>query len=940
MPHLFQRRDPFGNSPAIWVLCALLFLAPIAWSSLKQIRLENDIETWLPPDDPNLKVLHWAHERFPVDERIFITWRGSSLGDPRIDALQTALQPRLDDAGVRRGGSPYVESVLEPGEILQVLQENGVSPGDAVRRLQGVILGGGPLRVRLTPAARKTEIVHRPETLAAAASQALKIKIRPVERDENLAHEAMVPGFVSETGEEIAASPPAVLDPRGELLPDETVDHDFALTWPAIGTATPDTLRVAEWLQAQTVPGGTEPLLEVCFFVPGAPVALAVALSDAGVAEKPRALAAIREATEAVGIAPDDLKLGGSAVASTELNRDVTHAIWNPNVPITHFPHRSVILSSALVGALLAFVMLRSLRLAVIVLAAALYTTFLTMAIVPATGGSLNMVLVVMPTLLTVITLSGGIHVANYWRHAASDDPTTAVVQSCRTATSPCLLAALTTSIGLASLCTSSLSPVREFGMYSAIGTMLSVAMVLLGVPAMLLLWPAKPPHAAELQHPGWKKVGQLMTYRPGLQTAVSLVLILIASYGLTRFRTETKVIRYFPDASRIVQDYRFIEDHLAGIVPIETVIKFDRSAQDESNFYDRMELVRDIQEQMREHAEITGCLSLADFQPISELPDPGSVLANSRYHKRANTAEDRIRSGEIDGAQAFYNYAEQAHDLHRPGDGKLNQAGDELWRITAQVNVMTDADYADIIRDLNVIAQETLRFQPGADHVVTGAVPLFLRTQQAVLDSLVTSSFLAFGVILMIFVVQLRSFAGGLVAMIPNFTPITVVFGLISYFNVRVDIGTMITASIALGMAVDGTLHFLEWFKTEMSFGKSRPDAVASTLMHCGPAIWQTSWMVGLSLLMLVPAELLLISRFGWLMTLMVGAALIGDIVLLPQILASPLGRLFEPRQSPPSSSERRSSAEVVPATAAMSTSSSGPHFDANAASVRLSPQ
>lgn len=937
MPHFFQRRDVFGNSPAIWVLCGMLFLAPVAWAALSQIRLENDIETWLPPDDPNLKVLHWAHESFPVDERVFITWKGSSLGDPRIDALQTQLEPKRDLMGIPRGGSPYVDGMVEPREVLRLMQKNGVEGPEAVRRLEGVILGGGPLRVRLTPAGQKTEFGRHPEELAAAASQALKMAVVAEPADRNLADTAQIPGYTDDAGTEHPASSPAILNPAGELVDDEQIAHDFALTFRTIGVGTPATARVVEWLMQQTVDGdASQPLVESTFFVPGAPVAIAVALSDAALADKAAALRAIREATLAAGITAPDLKLGGSAVASSELNQEVIDAVWNKSYPLIQIHKRSVILTSALVGALLALALLKSFRLAAIVLAGALYTTYLTVALVPATGGTMNMVLVVMPTLLMVITLSGGIHVANYWRHAAANDPTTAVVQSCRTAFQPCVLAAVTTSIGLASLCTSSLSPVREFGMYSAMGTMLSVAMVLIGIPALLLLWPAAPPHDKDLENPAWKYLGRALTRSPGLQVTVSMVVILAASYGLTRFRTETKVIRYFPDSSRIVQDYWFIEGHLAGIVPVETVVKFDTQAQETSNFFDRMEMVRAIQEEMRKHPEISGCISLADFQPIAELPDESSFLSTTRYHKRANIAEDRIRSGEIAGTQAFYHVAEKSRDLQQLGDAKLNRAGDELWRITAQVNVMTDADYSVILDDLNGMVQRTLRLQPGADHVVTGAVPLFLRTQQAVLDSLVTSSILAFAVILLIFIVQLKSVAAGLVAMVPNIAPITFVFGLISYFGVRIDIGTMITASIALGMAVDGTLHFLEWFKAEMLAGKSRADAVVSVVAHCGPAIWQTSWLVGLSLLMLLPSELLLISRFGWLMATMVAVALLGDMVFLPQILASPLGRLFEPRIDLPANP----SESVTTNTEDRAPMATSPHFDTSAAATRLSPR
>jgi uncharacterized protein len=900
MRHFFERRDLFGNTPAIWVVSVMLFVTPVAWWSLKQTRLENDVENWLSSDDPQLKVLHWAHEQFPVEEQVYVTWDGSSLGDPRINRLIARLEPKPDAQGVLRGGLPHVDGVLEPRQILAKLRENGVPAHEAVRRLEGVVLGAGPLRVRLTEAARSRVKRWQAELVARAKSE-LGLKLVVEGPADDLAISAMIPGYVDEQGEQTDAAPPALLDPSGQLRNDLNISHDLSLTWKGMRLGTPQTAALVEWLsQLRTTsePGAGQPVVETSFFVPGAPVTIAVALSEAGLADKAESLDLIRAAAVESGISLADLKLGGSAVASTELNHEVLNAAWNTAYPLTQIHKRSVMLTSAIVGAALAFIMLRSLRLATIVLAAAIFTTFLAVSLIPATGGSMNMVLVVMPTLLLVVTLSGGIHVANYWRHAAASDSDTAVVEACRMALRPCLLAAFTTAVGLASLCTSSLSPVRDFGFYSSLGTMLSFLMVLFGVPSLLLLWPGKPPHDTELYHPGWRGLGTLLTKRPTLQLTLSLLVCAAASYGLTRFQTETKVIRYFPESSRIVQDYWFIESHLAGIVPIETIVRFDEEAQQETNFLDRMEMVREIQERIRRHAEITGCIALADFLPVADPPAPGSsMLATSRYHKRANTAEARIREGEIDGVQTFYTVAEADHDLQKPGDRGLSRAGDELWRITAQVNVMTQANYAHIIEDLHNMARDVLRFQPGAQHVVTGTVPLFLRTQQAVLDSLVTSSLLAFAVILLVFIVQLRSVPAGLVAMIPNIMPITVVFGLVSYAGVRIDIGTMITASIGLGMAVDGTLHFLEWYQQKLAAGATQQQAVVSTVTHCGPAVWHTSWVVALGLLVLVPAELLLISRFGWLMALMVGVALLGDIVLLPQILASPLGRLFMPR-------------------------------------------
>jgi predicted RND superfamily exporter protein len=903
MSHFFDRRDWFGNSPAVWVMAVLAFCAPLAWWSLQQIRLENDVENWLPADDPQLKVLHWSDRQFPSQERIVVSWDGSSLGDPRVDVLLEKLEPVPDAHGVPRGGLPQVAGVIDPRKILSWMQKNDVPPAEAVRRLEGVVLGAGPLRVQLTTAG-KSRLRRLRGELIEAARRELGIKLKIFDPADDLSATAMIPGFTSESGEVRPANSPAVLNAAGEIQDDSSLTHDLTLTWRGIGINTPSTLKMVSWLNAfrGVHDPAPAPLVERSFFVPGAPIALSVALSEAGLADRSDTIRLIRKAALESGIPAEALKLGGSAVAGTELNREVAHAAWNPEFPLVQVHRRSVILTSALVGALLAFVLVRNVRLALIVLAIAMYTTYLAVSIVPLTGGSMNMVLVVMPTLLLVITLSGGIHVVNYWKHAAAANVHTAAAQASGDALAPCFLAAFTTSIGLASLCTSLLSPVRSFGLYAALGTMLSFVMVVYAVPSLLMLWRGKPPAEDELDHPGWRWLGNRLVRWPGVQAAVVLLLCAMAGYGLSRFRTETKVIRYFHDDSQIVQDYWYLEGHLAGIVPVETIIRFDAAEQEESTFLDRMEAVREVEERLRKHPEITGCIALADFQPVAEPPgEDASVLAKSRYHKRANLIQDRIRSGEFPGTEAFYSLAGEGHDLKRPGDHELNAPGDELWRITSQVNVMTDADYSDILSDVNEIAQDVLKYHPGARHVVTGTVPLFLRTQQAVLDSLISSSLLAFGLILVVLTVQLRSIAAGLVAMIPNVVPITVVFGVISYAGIRVDIGTMITASIGLGMAVDGTLHFLTWFRQRIAEGQTREQAVINALVHCGPAVWQTSWTVALGLLVLVPAELLLISRFGWLMASMVLVALLGDIILLPQLLASPLGRVFTTGVRPP---------------------------------------
>ncbi|MDX1970211.1 MAG: hypothetical protein SFV23_23765 [Planctomycetaceae bacterium] len=933
MPHFFERRDVFGNSPAIWVLSGLLFVVPISWWSLEQVRLADHVETWLPANDSAVQTQRWADQVFADDERILVSWSGSSLGDPRIDAFLEQLEPQTDSQGVPRGGSPLVANVADPRRLLKVLQQNGVEPHEAVRRLEGILIGAGPLRVRLTEAGRKSQLARHPEDLAAAASKALGIAISVVPLDDALATTAMVPGVDTDPGEESSATPPAILATDGALNSGGQVEHDFALTWPGIGVGTPQTTEVADWLAAQRDEKSTTLLVESSFFVPGSPVALAVALSEAGLADQEESLKTIRESAIAAGISAPDLRLAGSAVGNSALMRAAGQAVWNLEYPLWELHRRSPLLTSALLAAVLTFVMLRSARLGAIVLAAGVWTTVVSVSLVPMTGGSMTMVLLALPPLMFLTTLSAGIHLANYWRHAVGQDSFSAVLSACRAATLPSFLAAAVLVIGAAVLCGSPLAPALELGNYGAIGALVSLVIVLYGVPALLLIWPGQPPQAAELDHPLWRGLGRLTTCRPALQAAASLLICGAASFGLMNARTQARDVRGFSEGSRIVQDYRDIETNLAGVVPVETIVKFDSEAQSRVNFLDRIEMVRTVQERMRRHPEITGSLSLADFHPAIDVPDDSSMLASTRYHKRAIAAEERVRSGEINGSGAFYTVAPLEADSAEPGGAPLHLAGDELWRITALVHVMSDADYGAIVEDLHAMAQEVLRLQPGADHVITGAVPLIVQTERAVRDSLIFAGLLACGLMLLVTAAQLTSLPAGIVAIIPSLAAITAVLGISSYSGLRVDLGTMITSTLALGMSVGGTLHWLIWFQRGLQAGQSRREAIVGAVTHCGPALWQTSWIVGLSLLVLLPTELHFLSHFGGLMAAMAGASLFGNLVFLPQLLASPLGRFFEPSQAPPGVGTGARPESITLPTPHV------PQFDVTAAAVRYAP-
>jgi predicted RND superfamily exporter protein len=224
-----------------------------------------------------------------------------------------------------------------------------------------------------------------------------------------------------------------------------------------------------------------------------------------------------------------------------------------------------------------------------------------------------------------------------------------------------------------------------------------------------------------------------------------------------------------------------------------------------------------------------------------------------------------------------------------------------ELWRISVRVPAGEEVDYGKFLERLRGHVEPVLE-AAAADGITDvhaeycGGVPLVHKAQSQLLQDLIKSFLLAFGLIGITMAVLLRSAAAGAVSMIPNLLPAAVVFGIMGSTGVGVEIGAVMTASAALGIAVDDTLHFVTWFRRSVATGHSRQRAVRHAYARCGTAMLQTSLICGLGLLMFALSEFTPVCRFAWLMFSLLMAALVGDLIVLPAILVSPLGRSFCP--------------------------------------------
>ncbi len=241
----------------------------------------------------------------------------------------------------------------------------------------------------------------------------------------------------------------------------------------------------------------------------------------------------------------------------------------------------------------------------------------------------------------------------------------------------------------------------------------------------------------------------------------------------------------------------------------------------------------------------------------------------------------------------------EGAADVVAAVDAWRADHGEELWRVSARVWALTDLDYAHFLDELEgavepVLAAHRAQGHEGLDVTYTGLVPLVYKTQHELMNGLYRSLGLAFGLIALVMMFVLKSPTAGAISMIPNMFPVMVIFGFMGWTGILVDVGSMMTASVALGIAVDNTIHYLTWFRHGLDLNLDRKEAAMLAYRRCANAMTQTTLIGGLGLAVFAFSTFTPTQRFGTLMLALLFAASVGDLIFLPALLVGPLGRVF----------------------------------------------
>ncbi len=256
---------------------------------------------------------------------------------------------------------------------------------------------------------------------------------------------------------------------------------------------------------------------------------------------------------------------------------------------------------SGVLGLLLAWLALGNWHQTLIVFSCGLFSAGASLTTIWLVGVNADAIVLSMPPLVYVLAISGAIHLINYYMEVIDEiGPQRAPGRAVLLGWKPAMYCSVTTAIGLVSLCTSEISPIRKFGLYSAVGVLEMLIVLFLLLPSALYAWPQTPSLArkrkkdfkgkdsdtdddSRAEHrlkATWRRVGSLMIRKHTSVTVGFVALLLVFAAGLQHFRTSIDLMKLFDSRSRILTDYHWLEEHLGNLVPIEIVLSFKPEAR------------------------------------------------------------------------------------------------------------------------------------------------------------------------------------------------------------------------------------------------------------------------------------------------------------------------------------------------------------------------
>jgi predicted RND superfamily exporter protein len=508
--------------------------------------------------------------------------------------------------------------------------------------------------------------------------------------------------------------------------------------------------------------------------------------------------------------------------------------------------------------------------LAVVGMSVAWILAFMSVAAIPlssTTGLSFGLVLVVsVATVIRIVT-----HFNE--RYALIGDKIEACRQALQVVLVPCLMCSVTTAVGFGTIMVSTIPMVFQLGLIMCLGVMVSFSLAMALTPTLLILLKPLRPRAYERMAADWMAGALARTeraifhhYRTVAIAGIVFTLAMLA--GAPFVRSDTQVLRMLSESTAEVKDLQFVEKRLGPVHSLELLIEApDRTFRDPGPW----KRVAELAQKLQGIPEVVGSdslLPLLAYMAEELYGSPEVIFTNPKIIP------------ELIGLIGFTLVGKEI--MARYTDKNFGKI-----RVSVKIKNSPSIPISETIRAVGSKAKEAMKGV--ANVAVTGDIAVFAAQAALLVRSQLLSLALAFVMITILMMIQLGSPMLGLISLIPNVPPVAAIFGVMGWLGISLDTVTVFAATVALGLAVDDTIHYLAQLKQEIR-SRAGTGAIEECVRNAheitAKAMLSTSAVLFFGFVVLVISPFRPVVSFGILGSTAILTASLGDVMFLPSVI------------------------------------------------------
>ena len=567
----------------------------------------------------------------------------------------------------------------------------------------------------------------------------------------------------------------------------------------------------------------------------------------------------------------DDFKIlvSGTAVINAELKASMTSDM------------QKFIKFVLLIMAIFLALMFKRISGVVLPLITVIFTVISALSLMAIFQAPVTVVTQILPSFLLAVTIGASIHLLSIFfkEFDLNKDKKLALRYAMGHSGLAIVMTSITTAAGLWSFSFSELAPVANLGKFASAGVIVGLLFTIILLPAAISLLRLKPKNIVleddcETQNLMDKilvKISNISVSYPKQIIAISTVIILVSLVVASQLRFSHKPIVWFDQEHPVRVATNVVDDKMKGSVTLEIVV----DTKKENGLYEP-EILNSIDKFSKEIMDLKSdkyfvgkTLSLVDI-----IKETNKALNENRKEAYLIPQDKNLIAQEL---LLFENSG--SDDLEDFVDSSFSKA-----RITVKLPYLDAMDYMILIKEINTKIDEN--FKNKAEVTVTGISNLLSRIMEAAMSSSAISYILALFLITIMMLILIGHIKIGLVSMIPNIAPILIMTTIMVIFDMPLDMFTMLIGAIAIGLAVDDTVHFMHNFRRYELIHNDIDKAVRLTLLTTGRAMVVTTIVLSFGFFVFMGASMSNIFNFGLLTGIAIIVAVLADFFLVPAIM------------------------------------------------------